>query len=179
MTIILIGFKYCGKTSVGRLLAEKMGSSFIDTDHLIERHYLAETNHSTSTRQIYQQKGEVFFRNLEKKIISNLIPNENCIIATGGGSLLEADNISSLKKLGQLVYLSATPQTLLQRLNLHEPPVFLTKNQLKADFIKQYQKRTPIYEIVSDMKIISDNKTISQIIDEIIELLSKRGNIDG
>lgn len=95
MNIVLIGLKSCGKTSVGRALAAKLGKFFIDTDELImERH----GNRRQSIREICLQNGENYFRNLEKEVIATLAALDDAVVATGGGAVLEEENIKNLKK---------------------------------------------------------------------------------
>lgn len=160
MNIVLIGFKNCGKTSVGQLIAEKLNRPFIDTDRLIEKHYLANTQLPRSVREIFQMEGENFFRALEKEAIASLIHIHSSVIATGGGSLLDSDNVSLLKTLGPLVYLHAPYDILTQRNSSQLFPAFLDENN--------YQFRQLMYKKTADYQINTSNKSINEIAEAII-----------
>ena len=88
MNIILIGFKNCGKTSVGQLVAELYHKRFIDTDKLIEKAYFAIKQVVATVKEIYKNEGESYFRALEKQTIMSLDKSSADIVATGGGSVL-------------------------------------------------------------------------------------------
>lgn len=110
MNLVLIGFRGTGKTTVGKILARRTGMDFIDTDELIEKIM------DLSIQQIVAQKGWRFFRDLEKKVISEVADKDFKIIAAGGGSVLEAENAQVLKKNGLIVWLKADLQVICARL---------------------------------------------------------------
>ena len=87
MTLILSGLPMSGKTTIGKLLAEKLQLPFLDTDRLIEQSYAAMTGMKCSCRQIHSEKGEVFFRAFEKEQIKALQGDHARVIALGGGVL--------------------------------------------------------------------------------------------
>jgi len=165
MNIILIGFKNCGKTSVGQSMAKKMAAPFIDTDNLIEQHYYNLNNRSLSTNEIYQKHGENYFRELEANIINDLKDTEKSVIATGGGSLLNPDNIITLKKLGEIIYLLIPFYLIEIRNRLQPKPAFLNDQFTLADI---YEQRKDIYSKAANIIINAENKSIDIIADEII-----------
>lgn len=164
---ILIGFKSCGKSTVGKALAEQLNKSFIDTDLLIEQAYLARYTTNLSCREIFQNKGEVFFRQLEKEIIADLVLS-NSIIAVGGGSLVEEANQKKLKKLGQLIYLNTSFTVLLQRLESQGFPAYLDAKDPYESFKDYYLQREPRYKLAADYEVKTDSKLIEEIVREII-----------
>lgn len=170
MNIVLIGFKNSGKTSVGKLIAEKTKKLFIDTDYLIEKQYYVEKNAALTVREICQSEGEAFFRRLEAETIKKLSDTDNNIISTGGGSILESNNVSYLKKHGKLIYLSASFQTLLVRLQSQPVPTFLDAEQPEKSFRDLYQQRENIYKQMADVEIMTEKKSITDIAEEIIFL---------
>ena len=98
--IVLIGFMGCGKSSVGKKLAEKMDYCFCDVDRVIER------DNKKSISEIFETKGEEYFRELETKTVKKLINTvSNCIISVGGGLPIKNGNGELLKKLGTVVFL--------------------------------------------------------------------------
>lgn len=175
MNIILIGFKHAGKTSVGHQLAKKMNRLFIDTDPLIEQHYHATEYALLTTHDIYQHRGSSYFRALEKKIIMALVPTKKCIIATGGGSLLDPNNVIHLKKQGKLIYLSALFTTILKRLKVK--PAFLEEQPFEENLKTVYEQRIKNYKNAADMEILTDNKSIADISEEILQLLTLREDL--
>ena len=139
MNLILCGFKNCGKTTLGRKLSSEKGYAFIDTDYLIEAHY----DHKFNIPEIYDQYGEIEFRRIEKKVIHSLRNIKNTVIATGGGSVLDPENVAHLKKLGKLIYLKTDKEILKQRLN-NRIPKFL------KNFDAVYDERITLYEKIAD-----------------------------
>ena len=110
MNIILIGFRCTGKTTVGRYLGKRLKMEFLDSDELIELRATA------NIRQIFEMKGESWFRTQESKILEELAHKDNTVIATGGGCVLRYKNIRELKRRGRIVLLEADPDTLHRRI---------------------------------------------------------------
>lgn len=178
MNIILIGFKNCGKTSIGQTVANQTQASFIDTDNRIEQYYNKKEKTALTRREIYLNKGGRYFRYLEKKIITQLDPSLNKnIIATGGGSILDKSNAAHLKKLGTVIYLYASLETLLIRLRSHTIPAFLNTDQPEKHFSDIYNQRELLYKNIADIELSTDNKSIGAISKEII--LFMRGMHNG
>jgi len=165
MSWILCGLQHCGKTTVGQLLAKKLGWSFIDIDRLIE-----ETDEKTrSCRQIVQEQGEAYFRKLEKKVIFTLFPSSDSVIALGGGSLHDPENKRVLKQQGNFIYLKATPNLLINR--FRSLPAHLDSFQR---FLEIAKERTPIYEEVAALTVETDHLLPEQIVDQIHSMLEAR-----
>lgn len=106
--MILCGLPFVGKTTVGKKLAERLDWAFIDTDALIEEAT------GQSCRTLFKEKGEGYFRFIEKEQIAQLKKQE-AIIAIGGGSLIDPSNREKLSSLSSLIYLKASPKILWQR----------------------------------------------------------------
>lgn len=179
--LILIGFKNSGKTSVGKLFAEKSNMMFIDTDDLITQEYYKKNRVLLNCREIVLKHGEDYFRDLEKKIISDLVcldkdknNTNNYIIATGGGCVLYPENVNKLKKLGKLVYLSISYPVLLERI-LRQPvlPSYLNPAEPEKSFAIIHKKLEPIFHNIADLEISTENKSISEITDELIAYVSQ------
>ncbi len=140
--LILCGFKSCGKSSLAKKIAFATGGHYIDTDHLI----------SKNCRELYLRRGADFFRKKEKEVVHGLYRSElkNWIIAAGGGTLLDQDNVFFLKKLGPLFYLRVDKEELKRRIFVHSsPPPFLTIE----NFEETYRFRSLLYEAVADYTI--------------------------
>ena len=115
--ITLVGFMGTGKTTVGRLLARKLGYEFIDVDDEIEREQGVSISH------IFSELGEPYFRMLERDMIRSLALKEGLIISAGGGAVLDTRNVDDLKRGGPVVCLTATPEAIFKRVggSTHRP----------------------------------------------------------
>jgi len=166
--IVLIGFMGTGKTEVGKNLAERLGYSFLDTDDLIEK------TEKKRISQIFDKKGEEYFRNLETEVIKTLQDYDKFVIATGGGIVLKDENIKLLKQIGSLVLLSAAPEIVLKRLeNDNTRP--LLKSENKEEKIKEMLSiREPIYNNAADFKVDTSDKDVKTIIEEILSYVQNK-----
>jgi len=108
-SLALIGFMGTGKTAVGKLLAQKLGKTFFETDVLIER------KAGKSIPEIFRQEGEIGFRELEIEVIKEIAGRKNAVIACGGGAVLNTINIDRLKRECVIVCLAASPEVILKR----------------------------------------------------------------
>ena len=111
MNVILIGYRGTGKTSVGRLLAAKLGRLFLDSDELIK------SSSGKSVREMVAEKGWGYFRQEEKRVVARLAANDDCVVALGGGAVLDEENVRNLKPKGFFIWLTADAQLIVGRLN--------------------------------------------------------------
>ncbi|SHF18671.1 shikimate kinase [Clostridium fallax] len=138
MIIYLIGMPGAGKTTIGKKISKEIGYSFLDTDSEIEK------IEKKSISLIFEEKGEKYFRDLEKKLVNEkLCYLKDTIVATGGGMPIYNDNLKELKKSGVTIYLCKSLESLLKRKNLGKRP--LLKNNIKKNLIEIYNKRKDIY----------------------------------
>lgn len=143
--IFLIGYMGSGKTTIGKLVAERLGYSFIDMDHHIEAQ-----QHQTIS-QIFSEKGEESFRQLERRCLEEVAQFEKVIIATGGGAPCFFDNAAYMNKHGLCIYLKLDVEELAQRLELigfSKRPLLAGKNsaELRSFIAEGLSKRAPFYE---------------------------------
>lgn len=154
--IILIGFMFSGKSSIGKMLAENLGYNFIDTDNLIEE------KENRAIKNIFTQDGESYFRKLEEEIIYNLKNIKNTVIAVGGGAVLNFNNIQQLKSIGRVFYLNANLNTILQRAkNKDQRPL------ANGNLTELYYFRKPIYESLGEIVHVDHGdkkKTVQDIL---------------
>ncbi len=148
MNLILFGFKGSGKTHFGKLLALKMHRPFIDTDDLITELYTKETGHRRKIKEIYAKLGPEGFRAFEKKAIQFLKNVGDSIIALGGGTILDPENVEFLQKIGALVFLKAASEKLKKRIFKEELPLFWDKKNPEESFWEMIQEREPIYRSI-------------------------------
>lgn len=161
--IILIGFMGTGKTTVGRKLAENLNCSFYDIDEKI-----IETEGS-SINDIFSEKGEEYFRVVETRVLNNILNNPPSIIATGGGIILSPTN-REIITTQHVVLLEASTDEIYRRIaNSTERP--LIKGSIKDKIETLLMERAELYKSLADTPIITDNKSVEQITEEIIASL--------
>ena len=161
--LILIGMMASGKSTIGRLLAKKLNLKFFDTDFIIEKKV------KMRIFEIFQKKGELYFRNLEKKIILNLLNKNNCVISLGGGAFINETVRKVAQKDNATIWLNWNLKTLIDRIKKNNKrPVAsnLSNNELKDLLIN----RSKIYS-KANYKIDCENMQKTEIINKIIQLL--------
>lgn len=161
--IILCGFMGSGKTVTGKALAQKLGKEFIDLDVFIEQ------NQNMSVKDIFAKFGETHFRNLEREAAAALGKSENKVIACGGGTVLNPENVSALKVNGEIFYLSVEPQTVKIRLNNDTNRPLLTGDKENA-IDALLKNRRPIYESAAD-RIVDSNGSIDYAVEQILKFV--------
>jgi shikimate kinase len=142
--ILLIGFMAAGKTTLGKALAQDLGLQFIDLDHYIENRY-----HCT-VAQLFAERGEEAFRQIERNMLHEVAEFEDVIIATGGGTPCFFDNISYMNEQGTTVFLKASVEVIHTRLTIARTQRPLVANK-STDELHQYiadmlEHRSPYYE---------------------------------
>ncbi len=137
---VLIGMPACGKTTVGKLLAQKTGREFIDTDDLIEQ------SEGRKISEIFARDGEEYFRNKETEIIKSLINKTGAVIATGGGSVLRRENVDALKANGRLYFLDRPLESLVPT---QSRPLSSDRESME----RKYRERYPVYTSVADVHL--------------------------
>lgn len=116
-----------------------MGFHFIDTDVLI----------SNNCHDLYETD-PFAFRRLEKQVIAALLEFHSCVIATGGGAILDSNNVAVLKRLGKIIYLRVEKEIIKKRLFEGELPAFLDPHDPEGSFEKMYTERAPLYEQIAN-----------------------------
>jgi len=160
--IILTGFMGVGKTSVGTGLAKDVGYQFVDTDMLIE------ADQKMSVTEIFATKGEPFFRDVESRVIGEVLQRENQVVSTGGGAVIRDSNREAFKKAGFVVCLTARPEVIFERVR-HEThrPLLRTEDPL-AKIGELLESRAPFYA-QADAVIDTSEKSVEAVITEIKE----------
>jgi len=162
-SIALIGFMGTGKTVVGKVLAKKLGKEFVELDSLIER------KAGKTIPEIFQQGGEVAFRELEIEVTKEVSRKKNVVIACGGGIVLNKINIDRLSQECLIVYLTASPGVILKRTSVDKNERPLLKAASKALTIKELLRfRKPFYERVANIKINTSKLDIDSVVEQII-----------
>lgn len=166
--IILIGFMAAGKSSVGRILARELCWNYLDTDKEIE--------HVTGLKiyELFRKYGEVRFRSEENLIVKKLDGVSRTVIATGGGTVMNHDNLERLKKVGTLVHLYVPLELALKRAKKRLERPLLTKNE--AEIEQLWRERLTIYN-KAHISINTTDKDLTMIVAEILQQL-KGGHLD-
>lgn len=166
--VALIGFMAAGKTAVARVLAKKLGKQFVELDALIEHRA------GKSIAEIFEQDGEIAFRELEIELTKEVSAKKNQVIACGGGLVLNKINIDRLKEQAVMVYLEASPEVILKRASSDNTVRPLLKGDSKAQTIRELVRfRQPYYERAADITIDTSETDINTIAQKIIRLLKK------
>ncbi len=173
MNVILTGFRCSGKSSVGKMLAARLGREFIDSDEFIERHT------GLPIREIFERHGESRFRVIESQAIAELAKLDGKVIATGGGAVLKHKNMKALKRNGVVFHLGVSADAALQRMQedpaspARRPP--LTGRDPFAEIREQIEFRRDYYLESADVTIATDGKGVEDVVGEILAHLKGRG----
>ena len=166
--IALIGFMGTGKTAVGQALAEKLGWRFIELDLLIEQKV------GKSIPDIFQQGGEIAFRELEIEVTKEVAGKTNVVIACGGGLVLNKINTDRLRENAIIVYLTASPGVILKRVSKEAGQRPLLEVDNPALTIRELLKfRKPFYGRAADVTINTSKLDIDAVAEQIIEKLKE------
>ncbi len=171
--IFLIGYRGTGKTTVARLLAEKLGWKWVDADAVLESRY------GRSLRTIFDEEGEAGFRTKEAAVLADLCRLSQHVIATGGGVVLHPDNRAKLKAAGWVVWLTGDAQTLYNRLKADattaERRPALTSGGL-AEIVDLLKIREPYYAACADFVIDTAGRTPEEVVAAIRQQWSIESN---
>ena len=164
--VALIGFMGVGKTVVGQALAKKLNKEFAELDSLIEH------KAGKSINDIFQQDGEITFRELEIEVTKEVAKRKNLVIACGGGIVLNKINIDRLRNESVILYLTASLKVNLKRTSNEEEERPLLKTPNKALGIQELLRfRKPFYERAADMEINTSKLAINSVAEQIISKL--------
>lgn len=160
--IFLIGFMGVGKTTVSRLLSRKLRVGEVDTDAMIVE------QEGRSIPQIFEQSGETYFRQVESGTLDTLAGHVPCIVSCGGGMAMRSGNVDKMKKIGTVVFLTATPETIYSHVKDSTNRPLLNGN-MNIPYIKELMDaREPKYRAAADFEIGTDGCTPEEVADKII-----------
>lgn len=169
MNIFLIGYRGSGKTSVAAALAALLGWPWIDTDGEIERRA------GRTIRDLFAQEGEPYFRELEARVVAEVAAGDRQVVALGGGAVLREDNRRALAAGGKVIWLTASPQTLWERigkdpLTASRRPHLTTAGGL-TEIEALLAQRSPLYERCADLALDTEGLAPDQIARQIVQRL--------
>jgi shikimate kinase len=166
MNIVLIGYRGTGKSTVAKLLADKLGRVVVSTDAEIV------TRAKQSIPEIVQQFGWEHFRDLESQVCAELAGRDGLIIDTGGGAILRPQNVQALKSTGVLFWLTAQVQTIARRIggDMQRPSLTGTKSFIE-EIAEVLRERQPKYQAAADHIIETDGRSLAEVADAILARL--------
>lgn len=170
--LILIGFMGTGKTSLGKILANKLGCAFVDLDQKIE------ADNGMSIPEIFERYGEEHFRRLERIAVEEVANRRGIVIATGGGTVKDPRNVELLKAGGIMICLTTSVDELLNRTAVKgERPVLDSHHQSQGDRKAAIEKllndRQKFYD-QADYKIDTTDWSPLKLVDDIIKIMRSR-----
>jgi shikimate kinase len=161
--LVLVGFMGTGKSAVGRRIAPQLHLEFIDMDDLIE------SRQGRSISQIFTEQGEPAFRAIERDLAHELAPPQGRVIATGGGVVLNPENLHDFQAGGLVICLKATPEVIFQRVaSNRRRPLLNTPNPFQS-MVALLEQRRPFYEAIPQ-SIDTSSGSLNQIVSEIAGL---------
>lgn len=161
--IYLTGFMGTGKSTVSHCLHEAYGLEQIEMDEEIVR------EEGMSIPDIFREKGEAYFRELETAFLGRLSGRANIVISCGGGTVMRQCNVNLMKKHGRIVLLTAAPETVYERVrDCHDRP--LLEGNMNVEYIRELMEaRRPKYEAAADFSVRTDGRSADAICREIME----------
>ena len=166
-SIALVGFMGARKTTVGRVLARKLKRQLVELDSLIEM------KSGKSVIEIFQQDGEIVFRELEIEVTKQVAENKNFVIACGGGIVLNKINIDRLRKECVIVYLTASPEVIIKRTLGGEDRPLLNVADRTSEIRELLKFREPFYERAADITVDTSKLDVGTIAEQIRTKLKK------
>lgn len=164
--LVLVGFMGSGKSSVGREIARRWGFRFIDTDTTIRQKY------RKSIPDIFATFGEPFFRDEEHKTLQELQASQEAVIATGGGIILQPRNHPLLRTLGVVVWLTASEETIWERVSRNQNRPLLRTNDPRTTIRNLMSTRYPLYGAVADITVETTGLTHQEVADQAVAALN-------
>lgn len=172
--IILIGFKHTGKSSLGKVLAEKINCNFIDLDQQIENAYTIQYHETLHCRQIMQTHGEYFFRTMEYQVLQQTLEQEKTVIALGGGTPVKKENQILLQQhSSKIIHVTAPHLLVYERIKLGDLPAFFPSDKDPyIAFMRLWEERQPVYQSLADYTINND-KSIAETIQDLLKVIKQ------
>ena len=162
MNVVLIGMPASGKSRLGRTLAQRLNRRFIDTDKIIRTKY-------GDISKLFKERGEEYFRKIESDAAREAAFAKNAVISTGGGIILNSENMDSLKKDAVTVYIKCSPEVLSKRAKLTPRPIYSDGNIKEVE--RLLSVRAPLYEKYADETIDGDTDDVDEKIKRLIGII--------
>jgi shikimate kinase len=163
--IFLVGLMGAGKTTVARQLARRLGKTFYDTDHEIERRT------GVRVQVIFEIEGEPGFRAREAQMVDSLTALQDVVLGTGGGVVLKPENRAVLAARGFVIYLRAQPRDLYQRTRHDKSRPLLATDDPLARLEELHRVRDPLYREVADLVVDTGRQSVGTLVESLLKRL--------
>ena len=165
MNIAVYGFMGVGKSTVGALLAEKLGLQVVDMDSEIEKRA------GSKISEIFQNYGEPYFRELESELVKELAKTTDTVIACGGGTVADQDNAETLREASRMIYLTASIDEIVKRTSRDNTRPLLDVSDPENTAVKLFEARKPIYERYAEVTLDTTGLEPEHIVEQILEAI--------
>jgi shikimate kinase len=175
MKLVLIGLRGTGKSTVGRILSERLRWKYFDTDTLVQERA------GCSIRELFEKQGEPAFRKMESEVVRECAAADQSVIATGGGAILDAENVVALKRDGFVVHLTANPSELWRRISQDQAsrenrPKLVQDAKSGVDELKKLMlSRAGKYAHARDAEVIVEDRSPDEVAEAVMLLMKARG----
>jgi len=170
--LTLIGYRGSGKSCVAQALAQRLKWDWIDADEELQR------REGRSISEIFETEGEPHFRELEQKLLAELLTDQNVILAAGGGAILNANTRQAMKQAGPVIWLQASATTLAARIGSDEKSAgqrpSLTGHSIETEVASVLAERTPLYAETASITIDTESNTPDEIVELILSELTNQ-----
>ena len=167
--VLLIGMMGAGKSTTGKLLSERLGWPYLDSDDEIERQT------GKTVPEIWKAEGEPAFRAQEARVLAQACTSDNpSVVSVAGGAVLDPDNRARIRRAGMIVWLRADVSTLARRVGAGAGRPLLEGGPAEA-LARLYEQRAPIYAELADLVFDVDRMAPPQVVDEIVAALKEGG----
>ena len=171
LRLILVGLPGSGKSTVGRLLARRLGFAFNDSDHVIEQRL------GCSIRDFFEREGEAAFRDIEESVLQELTQAGDGVLATGGGIVLRPINRQRLRQSGHVIYLRSSPEEVFRRLRHDRNRPLLQVEDPLTRLRSLYAERDPLYRETAQFVIDTGRPSVSRLLNIILMQLELAGMV--
>ena len=166
MNVVLIGYRGTGKSTVGKVVAARLGRPIVSTDKEIIRRA------GSSIPDIVSAHGWDYFRDLESVVCKELGGRDNIVIDAGGGAILRQQNVDVFKRNGRLIWLTASVETIAARIGTDTRRPSLTGTKSHVEEIREVlSERVPKYQAAADVTVATDNRSIDEVATTILQQL--------
>ena len=169
--IFLIGFMGCGKSTIAKKLSQKLGIEQVEMDELIVQ------EQGMPITEIFEKYGEEHFRDIESDLVERLQAKDGVIVSCGGGAVLREENRRMMKASGVIIWLTAKPETILERVKYSTNRPVLN-GHMNVEYIAELmEKRRACYDAAADYQVATDEKGREEICEEILATISGENGI--
>ena len=159
--VVLIGFRGCGKTTLGRALADRLGWDYLSTDEQ------TEAASGRTIPEIVARDGWPVFRQWERQVIAGLRERMRAVIDCGGGVIEDARNMAALAPGSLIVWVDAAPEVILQRLRASGDRPLLNQDNLEKDIVENYRRREPLYRQYGEVRVDTSDAAVEGLCGEV------------